>query len=76
MLSGRNRGRSLNSASSRTGRGEVNHVICLVFIDFPFSDTDVMEIEEETEPPVTSRQAAEALRILQRYTDANANPTI
>lgn len=42
----------------------------------PFSETDVMEIEEEPEPPITSREAAEALKILQRYADSNANPAV
>uniref|UniRef100_A0A915CY52 Uncharacterized protein n=1 Tax=Ditylenchus dipsaci TaxID=166011 RepID=A0A915CY52_9BILA len=39
------------------------------------SETDVMEIEEEPQP-VTSREAAEALNVLQRYADVNANPEI
>lgn len=41
-------------------------------MDLVFSDNDVIEIEEEPEPPVTSKEAAEALKILQRYADSNA----
>ena len=51
--------------------------ICLVFMEFfPFSDTELMEIEEESEPPVTSLEAVAALKILQRYADLSANPVI
>lgn len=38
------------------------------------SDSEVVEIEDDEEPPVTAREASQAMRILQRYADTVSDP--
>lgn len=49
----------------------------MVYLDFQwgflFSDTDVMEIDEEPAPPVTTREATAGFKVFQRYVEENFN---
>lgn len=42
-------------------------------MDYSFSDTDVMEIDEEPEPPVTSGEGIAAFKLFQRYVEESLN---